>query len=562
MSEMEFDHPLQKIRLNYQPRLLPLLRKLKSLSFSQEAQTLNGNQDVEKLFPNSWGKPRLKLVENGKPLSGEPKRVGVVLSGGQAAGGHNVILGLADTLNQLHPESKLFGFLNGPIGIIKNVFKELQPDFLARYLNMGGFDMIGSGRTKIEKPHDLAAAAETVKSLKLDALVIIGGDDSNTNAAILSEYFLSQGINCMVNGVPKTIDGDLKLDSIETSFGFDSATKTYASTIGNIARDALSAKKAYYFIKLMGRSASHITLECALQARPNLALISEEVAKKQMTLDEVVQEIADLVDERAKAEKHYGIVLIPEGIVEFIPEFQQLIRELNLLLSRDSSFQTTLNTLEFPEEKVRSVMSHLSNESRLCYESLPIRIQLQLLMDRDPHGNVQVSKIETERLFVDMVRNELKKREEVTSREIPFSALPLFCGYEGRSCYPSNFDANYCYNLGAVSALLIEAEATGYIAYVENLDQSVENWEAGGVPLTSLLHLEERKGKVRPVIRKALVELDGAPFHYFETHRQSWRIEDAYQYPGGIQYFGDAEITDAITMTLALEKHLEHADVS
>ncbi len=468
---------------------------------------------------------RMFIVPGEQVVPTQPLRVGVVLSGGQAAGGHNVIIGLYDCLKKLNPESQLFGFLNGPSGILKGKYIELQSDLLDAYRNTGGFDMIGSGRTKIETPEQFAEAKRTIESLQLNGLVVIGGDDSNTNAALLSDYLKQHLCDCSVVGAPKTIDGDLRSADVEISFGFDTACKTFSETIGNIARDTLSAKKYYHFIKLMGRSASHITLECALQTHPNIALIGEEIARDRTTLRQVTEQVVDIICKRAELDKNYGVVLIPEGILEFIPECQKLIQELNGLLASGKD----------PVE----VLSLLSTSSKACFEAMPEGIRNQLLMDRDPHGNVQVSKIETERLFIASVEEELQRRHYKGK----FSAQPHFLGYEGRSCFPSHFDANYCYALGFVCALLVNAKATGFMAFIKGLTQPVSQWEGGGIALTSLMHLEERKGQQKPVIRKALVELDGPAFEKFAVQRQDWALNDDYCFPGPIQFFGPEEMT-------------------
>lgn len=531
--------PLEKKRLAYQPQIPNALENIEYLQL-EEVEARHGGEDIAIQFPHTLNQPLLKFVKSTEQ-NHQPLRVGLVFSGGQAAGGHNVIAGIYDALKKLNPESKLFGFLNGPSGIIDNQTIEITDELIDRYRNMGGFDMIGSGRTKIETPDQFEASCETMKKLELDGLVIIGGDDSNTNAALLAEHFLAKKIDTRVIGVPKTIDGDLKNSDIEVSFGFDTATKTFSEIIGNITRDALSAKKYYFFIKLMGRSASHIALECALQTHANLTFIGEEIAANNRTLSELTNEIADMITERAKKEKNFGVVLIPEGIVEFIPEFQVLIRELNRLELEGSK-----------EEKIAEVANKLTKESLHCFQALPRLIQEQLLIDRDPHGNVQVSKIETERLFIEAVKDELNRRKEAGIYKDKFSAQPLFCGYEGRSCFPSNFDCNYCYSLGHVAALLINGGVTGYMSAVKNLAAPVNEWEIAGLPLAPMIHMEERKGKMKPVIEKAMVDLEGKPFAEFKAWRKRWKLEDLYRYPGPIQ-FDD----DGVTITLALEQERE-----
>ncbi len=493
-------------------------------------------EEVQALFPMIKGQRILRFKAGESPQSFEPMRVGVVLSGGQAAGGHNVISGLFDALKKLNPNSQLIGFLDGPAGIINKQTMELSTENIEPFRNQGGFDLLGSGRTKIETPEQFAASAKTVESLDLDGLVVIGGDDSNTNAALLAEYFRSKGLKTTVTGVPKTIDGDLKNQYVEVSFGFDTACKTYSEIIGNIMRDTLSAKKYWYFIKLMGRSASHITLECALQTCPNIALIGEELEAKEMTLQQVVTQMTDIVVERSNAGKDYGVALVPEGIIEFIPEVKKLIAELNDLLADGAK---------------ANVAEQLSDAPAACFESLPKEIQSQLLLDRDPHGNVQVSKIETERMLIAMVEQELQKRSDYKGK---FNTQPIFCGYEGRSGLPSNFDSQYCYALGHVAALLINHQATGYICSVQDLTLPVEDWKISGVPLISMIHLEQRKGKMKPVIEKALVELEGPVFAAFSDRRERWKAENAYRFPGPIQFFGPPELTEAITLTLDYEK--------
>lgn len=531
---------LQKLRQIYQLELPKILLNLDKLVVRSQEKKEN-RSSTTKLLPKISGQPILQFFEEENTTSQHPPlRVGTVLSGGQAAGGHNVIIGLYDSLKKLNPQSQLFGFLNGPSGIINNKYVELKNEILEPYRNQGGFDLIGSGRTKIETPEQFKETEKTLSDLKLDGLVIIGGDDSNTNAALLAEYFLDRNIPTKVIGVPKTIDGDLKNEYIEVSFGFDTATKTYAEIIGNVIRDCLSQKKYTFFIKLMGRSASHIALECALQTHPNLTLIGEEIAHKQQTLQDITNQICDVICARAFKGKNYGVILIPEGIIEFIPECKNLIKELNALP---------------PNTNHLNVTNQLTEEAKRCFHVLPKGIQEQLLLDRDPHGNIPVSQIETERLFIKKVQNELSFRASKGQFSGKFSAQSLFCGYEGRSAFPSNFDCQYCYTLGCGAALLINAGATGYMCCVQNLTGPVEQWRLTGIPLADMIHLEERGGKTKPVIKKALVELKGKPFKAFESQRESWILNDDYQYPGPIQFFGPRELTDGITMTLQLEHH-------
>lgn len=540
---------LQKLRTEYQPPLPRLLKNLNALTVSSSDITPMQSSSLEKIFPKSHSLPRLTFVK-GTPQPYMPLRVGFVFSGGQAAGGHNVASGLYDALKKMNEESKLFGFLGGPKGIIENKYQEITAEILEPYRNQGGFDLIGSGRTKIETDEQFAASAKTVTELKLDGLVVVGGDDSNTNAALLAEYFLSKKISTKVIGVPKTIDGDLKNAYIDLPFGFDSATKTYSEIIGNILTDALSAKKYTFFIKLMGRTASHIALECALQTHANLTLIGEEVESQKRTVRDITNEITDLIIERSNAGKDYGAILIPEGLIEFIPECKVLINELNKLLIPDQLVAKQLESLEDKNEKISFIINLLSKESQECFKSLSTDIQMQLLLDRDPHGNVQVSKIDTERLLIDTVRDELKKRQKEGNVKVKFSPQPLFCGYEGRACLPSNFDCQYCYALGHVAALLINSGATGYICCIQKLDLPIDKWEISGIPLVSMIHLEERQGRFKPVIKKALVDLNGPQFEQFKKLRDSWRLQDEYINPGPIQFFGPDSVTNSKPITL------------
>jgi diphosphate-dependent phosphofructokinase len=533
--------PLQQARLSYQPRLPRLLKRVETLSFKEEQNITSAVADADQLralFPHLFGQPKLTANKESKE-SHRPLRVGVVLSGGQAAGGHNVISGLHDALLALNSENHLFGFLGGPSGIVEDRWVEITGELLSDYRNQGGFDMIGSGRTKIETPEQLEKSRLTLRQLSLNGLVIIGGDDSNTNAAVLAEYLLEHGEEIAVVGVPKTIDGDLKNSEIEVSFGFDTACKIYAELIGNLMRDALSAKKYTHFVKLMGRSASHIALECALSTHPNYTLIGEEVAARGLTLKQITSELTDLICRRAAQGKNFGLVLVPEGAIEFIPEVGQLIREINAALAHGVS----------PE--VEAVAQQLTPPSLLCFQSLPGHIREQLLEDRDPHGNVQVSHIATEQLLIEAVREELSTRTDFKGK---FSPIAHFFGYEGRSALPSNFDADYCYGLGYVAALLISMGKTGYMAALQNLCEPAEEWQPAAISLTSMMRLEERKGKQKPVIVKSLVDLSGSPFVNFAKERSRWATEDDYQSPGPIQFFGGRELTDLIPITLRLER--------
>lgn len=546
---------LQQARLKYKPKLPNSIENILNAYIepvSHQKGAASSRSAIGQLFPHTSHLTHHQ-VKSGKTTHHSPLKVGVVLSGGQAPGGHNVICGLYDALKKLNIESSLFGFLNGPSGIVKNKSIEITEELLGKYRNQGGFDIIGSGRTKIETPEQFAAAEATVRSMDLDGLVIIGGDDSNTNAALLAEYFASHQCKTNVVGVPKTIDGDLKNEQIEISFGFDTATKTYSDIIGNVMRDALSAKKYYYFIKLMGRSASHITLECALQTHPNIALIAEEISHEKKTVDTVVSEICDVICARAKQGKDYGIILIPEGVIEFIPEFNALIKELNLLLSHDQQHHIRMEEIGSKEGKIEYITKLLSIDSKQCWQTISSEIQAQMLLGRDPHGNVQVSKIETERLLMELVAAKLKSMKKDGAYTGSFNAQPLFCGYEGRSCLPSNFDCQYCYSLGYVAALLIDSKANGFMSAIQNLIKPVEQWKASAIPLISIMDMELRHGASKPVITKALVNLNDKPFLTLKKFRADWALQDDYVSPGPIQFFGPPEFTDEVTLTLALE---------
>ncbi len=538
---------LQKTRLSYKPKMPNILEDIQSISIDVKETTISvsDTEELKKIFKNTFGKPIVEITKAEKKNS-KPLKVGVVFSGGQASGGHNVISGLFDSLKKLNDQSQLLGFLNGPSGIVNKKHKEITKKLIDEYRNMGGFDLIGSGRTKIETDDQLRSSVNTAKELELDGLVVIGGDDSNTNAAILAEYFVANDCNTKVIGVPKTIDGDLKNEHIEISFGFDTACKVYSELIGNIARDAISAKKYYHFIRLMGRSASHIALECALKTHPNAVLIAEEILAKKKTLTTITKKIADIIEKRA--DKSYGIVLIPEGLIEFIPEFKLLISELNKLLATGEKTEREINSLKSFKEKTDYIKKHLSKESLSCFEIIPEAIQSQLLLDRDPHGNVKVSQIETEKLLVETVKKELKQR----SFKKKFNALTHFFGYEGRAGMPSNFDANYCYCLGCTAAALIKENLSGYMSCVYNLKEAPKNWKVKGVPLTSMMNMETRHAKSKPVIKKALVALDSQGFKKLLSNRDKWAKEDHYSYPGSIQYFGEENITDIISILLSL----------
>lgn len=537
---------LQRSRLNYQPLLPHSLHDLTRLiPVSESFQKTNPVSGMEELFPHSLQLPAIHLTA-GDPSPAKPLKVGIVLSGGPAPGGHTVISGLFDALKKLHPESQLIGFLNGPEGVIKNQFIELTEESIAHYRNQGGFDCIGTGRGKIETPEQFTSAKNTLLDNRLDGLVIVGGDDSNTNAAFLAEFCLQKGIPTKIIGVPKTIDGDLKNAYIEVSFGFDTASKIYSEIIGNLAQDALSQKKYYFFVKMMGRSASHLTLECALQTQINLALIGEEIAERKETLAEVANQIADLICSRAEKGKNYGVILVPEGLIEFIPECQSLIEELNHLLHEN----LLLDCPADPEVKLNSIMEQLTLESKKCLAYFPREIQAQLLLERDPHGNIQLSKIETERVLIALVNQELMLRRSQGNYKGQFNPQPLFCGYEGRSGLPTNFDCQYCYALGHLAALLIRHGASGYMCSISNLKQPVESWEIKGIPIVKMLHFEVRKGKRQAVLEKAVVNLEGAAFKEFKKNREGWRIEDMFCCPGPIQFKGPLSLTDQPPLSL------------
>lgn len=540
---------LQKARAAYQPKLPIVLTGAVRPVEGHATQSVADQEDIKSLFPNTYGLPELKFEKNPNPTATKPINVGVILSGGQAPGGHNVICGLFDGIKKVHRDSRLYGFLMGPGGFVDHKYIELTSEFISDYRNTGGFDIIGSGRTKLEAKEQFDKGLEILKELNIQALVIIGGDDSNTNAAVLAEYYKSINAGVQVIGCPKTIDGDLKNDVIETSFGFDTATKVYSEVIGNIQRDCNSAKKYYHFIKLMGRSASHIALECALQCQPNICIISEEVESKDMTLDQVVNYIADIVAERARLGMNFGTVLIPEGLIEFIPAVKRLIAELNDLLAKNADEFAGVAAAD----QRAYIINHLSSDNAAVYESLPEGVARQLSLDRDPHGNVQVSLIETEKLLSEMVGKRLEAMRKDGKYDGKFSALHHFFGYEGRCADPSKFDADYCYALGYNAACLIRCGVTGYMSSVRNLTKPAVQWVAGGIPITMMMNMERRHGKMKPVIQKALVKLDGAPFQKFVSKRDDWAFNTCYIYPGPIQYFGPAEVCDQPTLTLKYE---------
>ena len=540
---------LQRERAAYQPKLPKGLQGAVKVQEGEPTQSVGDQEEIKKLFPNTYGMPLVEFVPGDEAMS-QKINVGVILSGGQAPGGHNVISGIFDAVKKLNPENKLYGFLMGPGGLVDHNYKELTAEIIDDYRNTGGFDMIGSGRTKLEKEDQFEKGLEIIRELGINAIVIIGGDDSNTNACVLAEYYAAKNYGVQVIGAPKTIDGDLKNDQIETSFGFDTATKTYSEVIGNIERDANSARKYWHFIKLMGRSASHIALECALQTQPNICLISEEIEQKDMTLNQIVEGIAQSVADRAAAGNNFGVVLIPEGLIEFIPSIGRLIDELNDLLAAHGE---EYKNLEADEQK-KYILAHLSAENAETFKTLPSDVARQLSLDRDPHGNVQVSLIETEKLISDMVADKLAEWKNEGKFVGKFAAIHHFFGYEGRCAAPSNFDADYCYALGVSAVQLIANGKTGYMAIVKNTTAPTDEWKAGGVPITMMMNMERRNGEMKPVIRKALVELDGAPFKKFAEKRDEWAKETCYVYPGPIQYWGPASICDRTTRTLSLEQ--------
>ena len=538
---------LQIARAAYQPKLPKALQGAVKIKEGQPTQSVGDQEAIKKLFPNTYGMPIVEF-EPATSSNNQKMNVGIILSGGQAPGGHNVITGLFDQIKKLNPENRLFGFILGPGGLVDHNYMELTESIIDEYRNTGGFDMIGSGRTKLEKVEQFEKGLEIIRQLDIKAIVIIGGDDSNTNACVLAEYYAAQKYGVQVIGCPKTIDGDLKNDQIETSFGFDTACKTYSELIGNIERDCNSARKYWHFIKVMGRSASHIALECALQTQPNICLISEEIEKKGMSLDDIVTYIANAVCQRAADGNNFGTVIIPEGVIEFIPAIKKLIAQLNDVLALPEAKHLDRH------ESIDFVKAHLTEENLAVFNSLPTGVARQLALDRDPHGNVQVSLIETEKLLSTMVAQKLEKMKKEGKYTGKFSAQHHFFGYEGRCAAPSNFDADYCYALGTSAAQLIANGKTGYMAIVKNTTAPAEQWIAGGVPITMMMNMEKRNGEMKPVIRKALVELDGAPFKEFAAHRDEWARKTAYIYPGPIQYWGPTEVCDQPTKTLALEQ--------
>ena len=540
---------LQRERAAYQPKLPKGLQGAVKVKEGEPTQSVGDQEEIKKMFPNTYGMPLIEFVP-GEETVGKQMNVGVILSGGQAPGGHNVICGIFDAVKKLNPENKVYGFLMGPGGLVDHDYKELTAEIIDEYRNTGGFDMIGSGRTKLEKEDQFEKGLEIIRELNIKAIVIIGGDDSNTNACVLAEYYAAKNYGVQLIGCPKTIDGYLKNDQIETSFGFDTATKVYSELIGNIERDCNSARKYWHFVKLMGRSASHIALECALQCQPNVCIISEEVEKKDMSLNQIVEQIAGVVADRASRGDNFGVVLIPEGLIEFIPSIGRLIDELNDLLAAHGADYKDLDK----DAQREYILAHLSKENAETFATLPSGVARQLSLDRDPHGNVQVSLIETEKLLSDMVEAKLAEWKEAGKYAGKFATLHHFFGYEGRCAAPSNFDADYCYALGVSAAQLIANGKTGYMAIVKNTTASTDEWKAGGVPITMMMNMERRNGEMKPVIRKALVELEGAPFLKFCSKRDEWAKDTCFVYPGPIQYWGPASVCDRTTRTLCLEQ--------
>jgi pyrophosphate--fructose-6-phosphate 1-phosphotransferase len=554
--------PLQIERLKYQPKLPASLANGINHLISQEGsatQSVANQEEIKALFKNTYGKPTVTFQTSTESVASEVRNVGVILSGGQAPGGHNVIAGLYDALKQANSKNNLYGFLGGPSGIIEGKYVEFNDEFINDYRNTGGFDIIGSGRTKLETEEQFQAAWEVCKKLNISAVVIIGGDDSNTNAALLAEWFVAHNAGIQVIGCPKTIDGDLKNEQIEISFGFDTATKTYGELIGNIERDANSAKKYWHFVKIMGRSASHVALEAALQTQPNITLISEEVEQKKMSLSSIINYMTDIIVRRSENGKNFGIAVIPEGLIEFVPELKTMIANLNDImpsLEKDSKYSNGTDA-----EKISIIENSLSSENSSVFKSLPSLIKSQLLMDRDPHGNVQVSKIETEKLLISMIEEKLAGLKKEGKYSGKFSTQSHFFGYEGRCAFPSNFDADYCYSLGFNAFALINFGLTGYLSSVRNLTEPANDWIAGGVPLTMMMNMERRHGEMKPVIKKALVELDGPVFKKLEENREDWAMNDRYLFPGAIQYFGPSSVCDITTVTLQLESEAKLARV-
>ncbi|MBR5062024.1 MAG: diphosphate--fructose-6-phosphate 1-phosphotransferase [Prevotella sp.] len=540
---------LQKERAAYKPKLPKGLQGAVKVKEGEPTQSVGDQEEIKALFPNTYGMPLVEFVP-GDVANTKKMNVGVILSGGQAPGGHNVICGIFDGIKKLNHENKLYGFILGPGGLVDHDYMELTADIIDKYRNTGGFDMIGSGRTKLEKVEQFEKGYEIIRELDIQAIVIIGGDDSNTNACVLAEYYAAKNYGVQVIGCPKTIDGDLKNDQIETSFGFDTATKVYGELIGNIERDCNSARKYWHFIKLMGRSASHIALECALTCQPNICLVSEEVEAKDQTLNDIVEHIASVVAKRAAKGDNFGVILVPEGLIEFIPAIGRLIDELNDLLVEHGNEYKDLGK----KAQHDYILAHLSKENAETFDTLPEGVARQLSLDRDPHGNVQVSLIETEKLLSEMVEAKLREWAIEGKYVGKFNTQHHFFGYEGRCAAPSNFDADYCYALGISASQLIANGKTGYMAIVKNTTDGTDNWVAGGVPITMMMNMERRNGMMKPVIRKALVDLEGRPYKKFLEYRQEWEENTCFVYPGPIQYWGPSSVADRATRTLMLEQ--------
>ena len=541
---------LQKERATYAPKLPKSLKGNVKVVDGNATQSVANQSEIKELFPNTYGMPIVTFEEGSQLENVKAFNVGVILSGGQAPGGHNVISGLFDGIKRINKDSKLYGFLGGPSGLVDHKYIELTSSIIDEYRNTGGFDIIGSGRTKLEETEQFDKGIEICNKLGIKAVVIIGGDDSNTNACVLAEYYLQKKAGIQVIGCPKTIDGDLKNDMIETSFGFDTATKVYSEVIGNIERDANSAKKYWHFIKLMGRSASHVTLECALQTQPNVTIVGEEVETKNQSLDDIVTYIAQIVANRAANGENFGTVLVPEGLIEFVPAIKKLIVELNDMLAANQAEFDQIGA----DDKIKFIIDHLSKENAAIFESLPTAVSKQLALERDPHGNVQVSLIETEQLLAEMVGKKLAAWKKEGKYVGKFSTQHHFFGYEGRCAAPSNFDADYCYSLGFTASVLIASGKTGYMSSVRNTTKPADQWIAGGIPITAMMNMERRNAKMKPVIQKALVKLDGAPFKFFASKRDEWAKTTSYIYPGPIQYFGPSAVCDQTTKTLLLEQ--------
>jgi pyrophosphate--fructose-6-phosphate 1-phosphotransferase len=541
---------LQIARASYKPKVPKTLKGIVKIQEGKPTESVSDRETIRQLFPNTYGKPVITFVKGEERKSYPPINVGVILSGGQAPGGHNVIAGIFDGIKDMNPDSRLFGFILGPGGLVDHKYKELTSDIIDEYRNTGGFDIIGSGRTKLETKEQFDKGLEILKKLHISALVIIGGDDSNTNACVLAEYYAQIGAGIQVIGCPKTIDGDLKNDWIEASFGFDTACKVYSEVIGNIQRDCNSARKYWHFIKLMGRSASHIALECALQVQPNICIISEEEETKNRSLDDIINYIADIVAKRAENGNNFGTILIPEGLIEFIPAMKNLMAELNEYLVYN---EEELKRIKRSQQRAH-IIDKLSPENSKIYAGLPETVARQLTLDRDPHGNVQVSLIETEKLLAEMVGNRLAEWAQEGKYKGKFASQVHFFGYEGRCAAPSNYDADYCYSLGYTAAGLIGSGKTGYMSSVRNTTAPAEEWIAGGVPITMMMNMERRHGELKPVIQKALVKLDGNPFKVFASQRDAWAVNTDYVYPGPIQYFGPTEVCDQPTKTLQIEQ--------